>query len=143
MPHWGKKMRNNTCSPTRTLTYKGKTVELASMENVWVAMGDSDLTTASLRKYKFTWDHYKLNAYNKMRVFLALQVLSQTMIDMIKDYCKPVDEGGKGGDIADFEPMIEIITAVNRLVDIMNGVRYKNGKDKQVFLIDSPHHVTI
>ena len=140
MPHWGKKMRNNTCSPTRTLTYKGKTVELASMENVWVAMGDSDLTTASLRKYKFTWDHYRLNAYNKMRVFLALQVLSQTMIDMIKDYCKPVDEGGKGGDIADFEPMIEIITAVNRLVDIMNGVRYKNGKDKQVFLIDSPHH---
>ena len=29
---------------------------------------------------------------------------------------------------------------MNRLVDIMNGVRYKNGKDKQVFLIDSPHH---
>ena len=140
MPHWVKKFRNNTASKTRTLTYHGKEMALKMMENAWVAMGDSDLASASLRKYKFTWDHFLLNSYNKMRVFLAMQALSQTMADMLTDYCKPEAEGGKGGDIKEFEPMLEIISAVNRLVDIMNGIRFKNGKDKEVYLIDTPFH---
>ena len=141
MPHWGKKFRNNTESKTRILTYNGQEMTLTMLKDIWIASGDSDATTASLRKYKFTWDHFLLNSYNKMRVFLALQALSQTMINMVKDYCLPIEQGGMGaGDIDDYESFITIISAVNRLVDIMNGVRFKNGQDKQVFLIDCPEH---
>ena len=78
-----------------------------------------------------------------MWVFLALQALSRTMIDMIQDYCKPMIESGMGlGDIDDYELLLQIIAAVNRL-DIMNGVWFKNGKDKEVYLIDSPQHTHI
>ena len=141
IPHWGKKFRNGMDSTKRILTYKGQEMSLSILKDIWIKSGDSNLGTASLRKYKFTWDHFILNSYNKMRVFLALQALLQTMINMITDYCKPVLEGGMGIGVAkEFTSIILIITAINRLVDIMNGVRFKNGKDKEVYLIDSPQH---
>ena len=42
--------------------------------------GNSDITSASLRKYKFTWDHYLLNAYSKMRLFLCKFCHKQRLI---------------------------------------------------------------
>ena len=77
-----------------------------------------------------------------MRVFLALQIPSQTTIGMIKDYCNPAQYPAESTvpDIKDYEPMIEYSEAVGRLVDIMDGSAYKSGKHKDVELIDSPDH---
>lgn len=135
MPHWVKKFRNNLCSTKRLLVFNGQEMQLSMYQKMWEMLGDHNIATASLRKYKFTWDHWLLNSYNKMRVFLAMHVLSQSMIAMIKDAC----EAGHG-DIEDHESFIQIVSAVDRLVDIMNAQRFKNGKDKQVFQIDSPFH---
>ena len=56
--------------------------------NIWLASGDADCRFASsLRKYIFTHDHFNLNVYLKMRVFLAIQIPSQTCIKMIRDHC--------------------------------------------------------
>ncbi|KAL7538982.1 hypothetical protein ACHAXR_008930 [Thalassiosira sp. AJA248-18] len=57
------------------------------------------------------------------------------MIQMIKDYCDEMD-----GDIKEYEPMIEIFEKVDRLVDIINATRVKNGKDLKVEFIDHPRH---
>ena len=105
------------------------------LENVWVEMSDADITTASLWKYKFTWDRFELNSYNSMWCYLTFQAMFQMMKDVVHYFCRPIEEGVMGGDIAEFEPFLEIITAVNRLVDIMNGMWIKNGNDKEVFLI--------
>ena len=45
-------------------------------------------TRADVRVYKFGEEHFQLNSYNKMRVFLAMHVLSQTIMRIIKDCCK-------------------------------------------------------
>ena len=90
---------------------------------------------SKLRRYKFTHDHFDLNAFTKMRVFLAVQFASQTMMRMIKDYCI-----GRPGELPKFEPMLELLNAVDRLVDIMNGINESKGKLRNVEPIDSPTH---
>ena len=80
---------------------------------------------ASLRKYRKTHDHFVLNPY-------AVQIPSQDTITMLKEECHD--------NIEEFESMIELFEAVDRLVDIMNGVGYKNGKNKDVELINHPLH---
>ena len=102
-------------------------------DNVWQQSGDADTVSASVRKYNKTHDHFNLNAYLKMRVFLAAQVQSQNTITMLKQECD-------NEELKNFAPMIQIFEAVDRLVDIMNGVGYKNCKDKNVELIDCPYH---
>ena len=67
-----------------------------------------------------------------MRVFLAVQIPSQTMIRMFKDYCNDED----GGHPEDYEPMIEIFVKVDRLVDIINVIC----RDLNVESTDCPHH---
>ena len=76
-------------------------------------------------------------AYWKIRVFLSVQFCSQTMIKMIKDYCH---NANNFGDISEFQPMIDLFDVVDRLVDIMNGTGFKNGRDRDVELINHPHH---
>ena len=45
------------------------------MEEILIESGDADVTGgAGLRQYKFTLDHFKLDAHLKMRVFLAVQI---------------------------------------------------------------------
>ena len=93
--------------------------------NIWKASSDADIKDgAGLRMYTFTHDHFNLNAFLKMRIFLAVQITSQTTIRMIKDHCEndPIDK------IADFEPIIELFDRVDRLIDIMNGCDFSKGK---------------
>ena len=74
--------------------------------------------------YKFTHDHFQLNSYLKMRVFLALQTTSQTTVKMIRDYC---DDDSNSTAIKDYQPMIDLFLKVDRLVDIMNSSTKKEG----------------
>ena len=138
MPHWVKKFRNAFENESRELTFRGKPMNLNMPYEMWKASGDADVVGgASVRMYKFTHDHFKLNAYLKMRVFLAVQIPSQTMIKMIRDHC---DRAENLANIKDYEPMIELFDKVDRLVDIMNGTGYKKGKNRMVELINHPKH---
>ena len=137
MPHWGKKFRNAFDNKSRKLKFRGKLMSLEMIYEIWLATGDMSVVGgAAVRKYKFTHDHFKLNSYLKMRVFLALQIMSQSCIEMIREHCN-VEENV--ADIKDFEPMIELFDKVDRLVDIMNGNGFK-GKVRNVELIDKPAH---
>ena len=77
-----------------------------------------------------------------MRVFIGLQIPSEDIIGVLWDCCDPAqyDDDEEMPDIKDFEPMIKIFQSVDRLVDIMNSSAYKNGKDKDVELINSSTH---
>ena len=105
--------------------------------NILKASGDTDIKGgAVLQMCTFTHDHFNLNAFSKIRVFLAVQITSQTTIRMIKDYCEndPID------NIADFAPMIELFDRVDRLIGIMNGCDFSKGKTHDVQIIDGPTH---
>ena len=72
-----------------------------------------------------------------MRVFLALQITSQTCIKMIKDHCECNDNIEV---IEDYKPMIELFESVDRPIDIiMNGNGYK-AKNRNVELINKLGH---
>ncbi|KAL7527937.1 hypothetical protein ACHAXR_003152, partial [Thalassiosira sp. AJA248-18] len=138
MPHWVKKFRNAFQNESRDLHFRGKQMKLGMLYEIWKASGDADLMGgAAVRLYKFTHDHFNLNSYSKMRVFLAVQVSSQTMIQMIKDHCDCVENLA---DIEEFAPIIELFDKVDRLVDIMNGSNQKKGKVRNVQLINHPKH---
>ena len=65
-----------------------------------------------------------------MRVFLAMQILSQTMIRMIKDYCRLEEE-----PVEEWEQVIDVIDRIDRMVDVLNA-RWDRGAEQ----IDSPQH---
>ena len=137
MPHWGKKFRNAFDNKSRALVFRGKIMSLKMIYEIWQASGDACVRGGSyLRKYRFTHDHFKLDSYLKMRVFLALQITSRTCIKMIGDVCG--DENTEY-EIEDYEPMIELFGKIDRLVDIMNGNGFK-GKNRDVELINQPKH---
>ena len=93
MPHWVKKFCNAIDNRSRYVQFCGKPIKLSMMKDAWVASGDANLQKASLRKYKHTWSHFPpMNSYEKMCVFLALQITSQTTIDMLSEFCSK--EGG-------------------------------------------------
>ena len=85
MPHWGKTIQNAFENDSRCLEFRGKDMSLELVYHIWLGCGDADVGGgAGVRRYMFTHDHFKLNAYLKVRVFLALQISSQTCIKMIK-----------------------------------------------------------
>ena len=99
-------------------------MNLETLYDIWKTSGDMDVGGSSkLRRYKFTHDHFDLNAFTKMRVFLAVQMASQTMRRMLMDYCND-----RPRELPKFEPLLELLNAVDRLVDIMNGINKSKRK---------------
>jgi hypothetical protein len=80
-----------------------------------------------------------LDSYKKMRVFLAVQVMSQSTRRMITEYCEDT-----GADIGDYRGMLEIFDKIDRLVDICNARHAdqdtKNGTKRNTYKIDHPKH---
>ena len=133
MPHWVKKVRNAFCNESRWLEFRGKDMELNMIHSMWLASGDSDVSrSAEVRKYKFTNEHFVLTSYSKMRVYLAMHVMSKTCIRLIQDYCA---EESNLADLQDYQPMIDLFNAIDRLVDIMNG-----RKSRGVEYLNNPRH---
>lgn len=112
-------------------------MSLEMVADIWYASGDADVVGGAVcRRYKFTHDHWNLAGKPAlaMRVFLAFQFTSQTCIRMINEVCAdPENEF----DLEDYKPMIKLLDAVDRLIDIMNGIPFSNGKDRNVHLISS------
>jgi hypothetical protein len=139
MPHLAKKFRNNMSNKSRKLVFCGKSVNLQKCYVAWQSVGNCNVASLkqgiTLQKWRFTKEHFVLNAYNKMRVYLAVQITSQSMIEMIKEFCQPPNKGV----ISEYEPMIELLNAMDRLIDIMNGKPFNRGKNLNVWAIDSPN----
>ena len=134
MPHWVKKFRNAMDSKNKILCWQGCEFSLKLFEDMWKLMNDSGVAGRNdVRVYKFGNEHFNLNSYNKMRVFLAVQIPSQTMIRLIKDCCEAHPDDY---DLEAYEPVIEIFDKVDRLVDIINATR----RDLKVEYIDGPQH---
>ena len=76
-----------------------------------------------------------------MRVFLAVQVMSQSVIIMVTEYCNRDDNKSS---LEDYKPMLEIFNAMDRLVDIMNCYHEnqitKSGGTRDVQKINHPKH---
>jgi hypothetical protein len=138
MPHWVKKFRNALDNKKKKLTFRGQTFCLGDLKEMWEAIGDADVSdSCKVRLFKFTMEHFTLNSFNKMRVFLAVQIPSLTMIEMIEYAC---DAPESEYCIGDYSSVIDIFRRVNRLVDIMNGKNSHGGKILDVEQINSPTH---
>jgi hypothetical protein len=66
MPHWVKKFRNAFDNKSRKLTYNGKVMRLAMLQEIWE---ESESPGTNLHKTRFTYDFFELDSYKKMRVF--------------------------------------------------------------------------
>lgn len=136
MPHWVKKFRNAFDNKSRELTYRGRIMRLAILKQIWDATESPD---TNLRKTRFSYDYFELDSYKKMRVFLATGFASNSMIDMIKEYCEAGND-----DLERYDGWIELLSAVNRLVDICNAYDNKkpthSKRERDVYPIDCPRH---
>ena len=101
----------------RDLSFHGCGLMLDRLYDVHKQLNDSEVVSrADLRVYKFGAEHFNLNSFNKMRVFLAMHILSQTMVRMIKDFCEQDDEY-----IEEWSALIDVLERIDRLVDICNA----------------------
>ena len=138
MPHLIKKIRNAFDNKSRKLKFRDRIMNLAMIKSVWL---DYETPGAQLRRTKLGYDHFELDSYKKMRVFLAVQVMSQSAIHMIKEHC-----GNTKNDFdhEDYTGMLELFDKVDRLVDICNAYgdeQYsKNYKRRDVEKINHPKH---
>ena len=82
MPHWVKEFRNamdNT--KTQDLGFLGVGFILVPLKESWKKVVDCDIgICADICVYKSSTGHFELNSYNKIRVFLAIHICSQTVI---------------------------------------------------------------
>ena len=93
MPHLIKKIVNRLACTSNSknkasLKYKGKPLSLEMMKVVW--LWDNDGFSA-IRKTVLTEDHFYKNAYSRMRVHLAVQLLSSSVFSLIDRYTKDSD----------------------------------------------------
>jgi hypothetical protein len=133
MPHLLKKFvnaleRSSLKKHKTKLRFRGKSMSLLKLHKLWKA---SELGYA-LRTSKFTTDHYFKNAYSRMRAFLAFQITSNTMVELIDVFADSC------GGIEEYRPMQELLKHMDRLIDIMNKRR-----DKGFTAIDSPTHESL
>lgn len=102
-------------------------------QKVWLEYEglDKDSTVcgeAPLKLTKLTRDHFHKNAFSRMRVPLAAQVLSKTMCRIIDSVTANKPPSSK----LLYEPLRDLCSRMNDFLDIMNGSRdkgYANIKD--------------
>lgn len=110
-----------------------ETMCLEMIRDVWEAFGGGGMS--SLRFNKLTLEHFVKNAFNRMRVPLALQVISKSVADMLREAMRTnLLPGAKA-----LGSLIKICLKLDRLVDILNGA----GQEKRAPIINSPHHDTL
>ena len=117
MPHWVKKFVNameNSSLPKskRNMEYRGSKINLGMIEKVWRGeLGGINL----LRQSKLTDEHFNKNAHSRMRVHLAVQVLSLSVLSMLQNYVGTNNEHKK-----EYESLLLVVEKLNTLVDIWN-----------------------
>ena len=125
MPHWVKKfvnaMENSSIrKEKRNMTFRGEEVSLGMVEDVW---RDGLEGMNMIRTSKLTDEHFNKNAHSRMRVHLAVQVLSLSVHEMITSYCRGNPERSKR-----YSSILLIIEKINTVVDIWNHPSSKTFK---------------
>eukprot|EP00957_Ditylum_brightwellii_P194081 14780551-Ditylum_brightwellii.AAC.3 len=135
MPHCIKKIVNAFYRSgqewTKTdLKFCNKPLSLNMIIRLWIASDGGDVSySTSLHLTKLTEVHFTKDGYSRMRCFLVMQVMSQTVawfIDTYADEC---------GGVKEYAPLCAVVKKVDILVDIMNS-RVEKGYER----IDSPTH---
>ena len=120
--------RSDTPKNKVSLTFRSQKLSLDMIKVAWLW---DDEGFGSTRKTKLTEDHFYKNAYSRMRVHLAVQVVSESVAHLIDRYVKEM-----GPTIAEkYAPLKSIILACDRLVDIWNA-----NYSKKCECINSPTH---
>ena len=116
--------KNNT-----NLIFNEEKISLNWLYKIWL---ESEMC-GDLRNLKLTPEHFVgKNPHNRMHSFLAFQVCSNLVIELIKTYADKVD------GITKYASTISILKRVDRLIDIMNSTRVKKCEP-----ISSPNHCHI
>ena len=109
MPHLIKKIanafENSGVQPSRDLEFGGEKMSLLMMRKIWKC--DSG-RKGDLRTNILTEDHFKKNAYSRMRVHLAVQIFSTSMSLMIKAHAE------KCGGVEKHMPLLRIVEKLDR-----------------------------
>jgi hypothetical protein len=135
MPHVVKRLvnameRSSKKKEKRNLRFEKNRypIDLRMIEGVWQALGGGKL---HLSECKLGWQHFLKDAYSRMNVSLAVQVLSDTVVLMItKVQADP--EIRLRMKKFHYDKLKELARHVNNLVDIINGRSTK----KNVFRAD-------
>jgi hypothetical protein len=143
MPHTIKKFVNAaecTGNPTskREMTFKGKRIDLRMLHYLWKITDDATGLCGVLQ-YHFSTDHFVKNSFSRIKVNLAVQITSQTMITMINENVDGMEIVG----LDNFSSMILVFDKLDRLVDIVNATRSSNKsakRPKNCHDINSPSH---
>ena len=138
MPHWVKKVANavyrtSSHKSATNLMYKGHPVAIHMIKKAWLAVDSHSF--GSLRMTKLSDDHFERNSYNSMRVYLAVQLLSLSVLHMLDVYIEKFKGDEQDKVKAEYGPLMEIVAQIDRLVDICNGNRAKGCE-----WINSPNH---
>ena len=137
MPHLVKKFVNTLErsgeKDSTNLFFENNYMSLKTLENVWKKSAGSGM--GSIRTNNLTHEHFHKNAYSRMRVHLAVQVVSQSMIRLIDKHASEC------GGIEKYQSLKKIITSIDRLVDICNNTAMNNQKEfKGCEMINNPNH---
>jgi hypothetical protein len=116
------------------LKYRDQKISLQMLERIWHLSGD-DMIEGGLRTSPLGVDHFEKNSNNRMRAFLAFQVVSSTMIKLIDQYCDQIEDGEE-----QYKGFRELIHVIDSFVDIMNATSMNNGRAKFCEPICSPDH---
>ena len=109
--------RSSNDRKSRNLKYGGKCINLRMIEQLWLDVGGA---TNKLNDHNLTGAHFDKDNWAKMRVYLAVQVLSASVVRMMNNACDDEDTETQFQKWY-YEPLIELETHVNNLVDIING----------------------
>ena len=105
------------------------------LRNVWECDAGK---MGNIRTNILTDDHFNKNSYSRMRVHLAVQVVSNSMVRLIDDYADNC--GGRDS----YKSLKLMVSKIDRLVDIMNNTDVSNrGERKGCEILDSPDHFHI
>ena len=138
MPHLIKKIVNamectGKSKSKTSLSYKSQRISLDIIKDLWEETGDGKVGS-SLRVLKYTVDHFIKNAFNRMRVHLATQIISLSTCWLINE------SSSRKYTKEDLAPMREIIFTLDQSIDIMNATANHNGVKELGETINSPTH---
>lgn len=122
MPHIVKRIvnamdRSSSDRQSRDMKYGDKSLNLGLIKTIWKASGG---LSNELKASRLTMKHFVKDNFSRMRVYLAVQVLSNSVVELIikvrddEDVKLPFHKEY-------YNPLIQIATHVNKLVDIING----------------------
>jgi hypothetical protein len=122
MPHLMKRIvngmeRSSNPYSKRSLFWGDCPINLSMIRQVWESQGGRSL---HLKESKLTMAHFVKDANSRMRVYLAVQVLSGTVARMIEEAIED-DEIDLPLEGKKYKRLIELAKHVDRLVDIGNG----------------------